>query len=478
MKNIWRKILKIIIGIFVIYVVYAFVFGVIIFRFHHPNISSYTDNHPPERFFSETISNDRVALVEDRFEAAVARIDIIETAEETLDISYFTLHQGQSTDIFFSSLLDAAERGVKVRLLLDGIFHNLTGNLKDIRYSYALHPNIELKLYEPFSLFKPWTLNNRLHDKYMIADNKIAMIGGRNIGDKYFSPEDNERVTNDRDVVIINVDKKESSVIEEIKDYFEYIWDHEYTEYANSFLTNRQLSRGEENIAYLLSLRSELLSQHPDLYEQSIDWIKKSVETNNITLIHNPIERMNKEPWVWKEITNLIEISSESVFIQSPYIIPTDPMLHHLEGDLPSHNNVFMLTNSLASTPNVLAFSGYLKHREDIVNASINVYEYQGPGSIHAKTYLFDNRLSVIGSFNLDARSAFLSTETMVVIDSEPLSTMLMKEIEYIYSKSLVVQPDGSYVPTPSLQATEASALKTLGTRALSFLTRFFDYML
>lgn len=85
---------------------------------------------------------------------------------------------------------------------LDGFSHGMTGNLRALRYATAHHENMELKLYEPLDLIRPWTWNNRLHDKYIIADNKLAIIGGRNIGLRYFDPN-NKQPVNDRQVALL-----------------------------------------------------------------------------------------------------------------------------------------------------------------------------------------------------------------------------------------------------------------------------------
>ncbi len=151
----------------IIYLIYVLVFGVLIFGIQKPKDSNYLSTHPTDRFYGEGIGQDRVALVEDGYYSGLVRVNLIEKAEETLDISYYTIQDGVSTDIFLGSILEAAYRGVKVRFILDGMFHNLRGNLKHVIYAFTDHPNIELKFYEPFTLLKPWTWNNRLHDKFI-----------------------------------------------------------------------------------------------------------------------------------------------------------------------------------------------------------------------------------------------------------------------------------------------------------------------
>src|SRR5690606_23645116 len=209
----------------------------------------------------------RAVLVEDRYYSGLVRVDLIERAEETLDISYYTIHDGISTDIFLGSILEAADRGVKVRFILDGMFHHLEGNLKYVIYAFTAHPNIELKFYEPFTLLKPWTWNNRLHDKFIIADSKLAIIGGRNIGDKYFVPQNDLNIdaVYDRDVLILNTDeiKYHSSVIFQLEDYFNKVWEHEFSKYPTKKLTKRQRKKGNKKSQYLMDKLESMKKTNP-----------------------------------------------------------------------------------------------------------------------------------------------------------------------------------------------------------------------
>ena len=467
--------------IFKFYLIYTAIFGVIIFGIYKPKSSEYLDNHSIDRFFGENVGQDRVALIEDRYYSGLVRLDIIENAEETLDISYYTIHDGISTDIFLASLIEAADRGVQVRFILDGIFHHLEGNLKNVIYAFSNHPNIELKFYEPFNIFKPWTWNNRLHDKFIIADNNIAIIGGRNIGDKYFAQDDaNIDVVNDRDVLILNTDEKaySNSVISEMEEYFNLVWNHKYSVYPKENLSNRQITKGEEKTEDLKDRLENVKNSNPEIFENDFNWEEETLPTNKITLIHNPIQSLNKEPWVYYELTNLARNSKESILIQSPYIIPTRNMLKILDINSINVDDIDVLTNSLYASPNPFAIAGYTNHRKNIVDNSTNVYEFQGPGSIHAKSYIFDERISAVGSFNFDSRSVHLSTETMVIIDSEEFSEHLKEEIEKYMEQSLVVGEDYNYIENSKVKAGKVPFIKKIITGVLSVVVYLFEFML
>jgi putative cardiolipin synthase len=461
---------------------YAILSGFILFKFYKHKRSHYLKKHSPQRFWGKESSQDRVALVEERYESGIARINLIESAQETLDISYYMISPGVVSNIFLASIVNAADRGVQVRILLDGLFHHMRGKRKNIIYAFSEHPNIQLKFYEPFDALRPWTWNNRLHDKIIIVDHELAMIGGRNIGDKYFAPAGYNGATNDRDVVIVNtdVDNFEASVISQIKEYYEYVWNHKFTTYPLTQLTKQHQLLGQKKLSDIRQLFKTLLHSQPKMFQHEMNWTERSLPANKVTFIHNPIERLNKEPWVWYEISNLMKEAKESILIQSPYIIPTGNMLQHLDTENLSACEVMALTNSLAASPNLMAYSGYKRYRKKIVNSGINVYEFQGPSeSYHTKSFIFDNRISLVGSFNLDSRSTYLSTEIMVVIDSKEFASQMKNKIDHVINdNSLRVKNNGSYIEHPRIEEKMVSPVKSTITRVLSGLTRFNEHLL
>ncbi|MDQ2086586.1 phospholipase D family protein [Herbivorax sp. ANBcel31] len=467
------KVLKCLRKILVFYLIYALITGAGFFLIHSNN------DLKKEDFSHYNTGQDRVTLIEDRYNSGLSRINLIENSQKTLDIAYYTTHSGDARQIFFGSILEAADRGVHVRILLDGIFHNLIGSSKDIQYALVNHPNIELKFYEPLSVLKPWTWNNRLHDKHIIVDNEFAMIGGRNIGDKYYLKDYNSPVY-DRDVLIINTDTDNisKSVISDMKDYFNTLWRHEYSKNAIDNLKDSQAAKGSKKEKYLKQYINSLKVDHPEYFVFDMDWHDLSVPADKISFIHNPITRLNKAPWVLSEIGKLMAEAEESVFIQSPYIIPTNQMLKHLDIEAILSAQTTILTNSYASSPNYFAMAGYKKNRKNIANNIDYLYEYQDNGSLHAKSYIIDNKISLIGTFNFDARSSFLSTESMIVVHSEEFSQILMSEIDELTKKSLQVAKDYSYEENPYIKPLEVSRTKLAIINILFVITYFFDFLL
>lgn len=136
------------------------------------------------------------------------------------------------------------------------------------------------------------------------------------------------------------------------------------------------------------------------------------------------------------------------------------------------------LTNSLASTPNLPAYSGYLNHRKKLINSGINIYEYQSVDSLHTKAFIIDNSLLAIGSFNSDPRSAFLSTESMLVIHSSQAVEKIEEGLQNYFDTSLLVDEDYNYIPRENLPARPVSLIKKFAVYTLSYITRWFEFLL
>ena len=387
---------------------------------------------------------------------------------------------GKSTKIIFGSILDAADKGVEVRILLDGIFHNLKGDLKDAIYGFELHPNIELKLYQPLKLLSPLSWNNRLHDKIIIVDEKLALIGGRNIGDKYFREDFMEDdFVKDRDVLIFKDEFLEdsSSVITDMSNYYNSIWNHEYSKSSIKELKPKQEARAE---GFNENLRDGY-RKFKDVYFENLmytNWYDNTMASDSISFVYNPIGRANKDPWCLRELLNLASQAEKSIFIQSPYIIPSRNMKSKFEQYDIDFKNITMLTNSLSSSPNPLAIAGYSNSKKEIVDSGVKLYEYQGPESIHSKTYIIDDYTSIVGSFNFDARSSYINTESMVVISSDEFADKLKENIQVDLDNSLEVGKDYSYIENDNIKEGEVSTFIKIVTKILSKIVFFIEYLL
>jgi len=461
-----KKILK---RITLAYIIYFLAAGIIVFGYLPvPGVESAMD-YSLDESISVSDGQDEALLLEGLEIGKLARVNLIENAEETLDIAYYMVHKGDAANIFYGQILDAADRGVKVRLIIDGMYSMQPQNRSYI-FAMTAHENIEFKIYEPINPLKPWTFQNRLHDKIVIADSNYALISGRNIGDKYFDP-DIESPSIDRDVLLTNDNPGRDSVLQQFDSYYDELWNSQFNkDYSDMRALRERLA--QRRTRKINNNHKKLQDEYSELFGHEIDWQDYSYPTEQIMLIHNPLERFNKEPQVWQALAQLFEGAEDSIMAQSPYIIPTEQMLKFLDPDKITANQINILTNSLTNSSNPFAGSGYSLFQDDLkdfIDDRGNLYEYYNNGSIHAKSYIIDERISAIGSFNLDHRSTFLSTETMVIIDSEPFAENFLSQVDGLIEQSY------PYQETPEK---EISTLKELSLRGLSYFSRFFKFML
>lgn len=459
---------------FVVYFIYIIFGGVLYFALPHRQME------PEDLFNLEQIQGlnqvpdlDRIVLIDDGEESIAVRIGLIQEAQTSIEIAYHSLHSGLIADLFYASIFEAADRGVKVRILMDGIFHRLYGSMRELRYGLELNPNIEFRLYEPFSLSKPWTWNNRLHDKIMIVDGEIALISGRNIGSRYHLAEESaQNFVFDNDVFVLSADEtNEQSAVYQLAAYFDLLWNHPFSKNMKVRMNPLREDKARE---LRISL-DEQLAEVKQAYPQDFVGVKtklqeKSLPVQGVKLVHNPITRGKKEPWVWGSLVQLAHAAEQTIVVQSPYIIPTRGMLRYLEAESLAGKEVLLLTNSLASSPNLLGVAGYMGKREFIGSWATEIWEYYGPGSLHGKAMLFDHDLSAVGSFNLDSRSSFLSTETMLIVRGEEFNQHLRSVMQ---SKAQYGQPILESQKLPPAPWHKRILAKIMGS-----ITHFFDYLL
>ena len=447
----------------------------------------------------------KVALVEGNTFAGLARIDLLRRAQDTLEISSHQVTGGKGADVFFSEILAAAERGVEVRIILDGLFAGLRRLADGLEKAILAHPNIRIAFYEPLDLLRPWTIQNRFHDKIIIVDGSILLTGGRNIGSRYFlyELEENSAITplRDRDVLVFGEGtmdprhrhEKASAdhlasipvAVKEARDYFEQVWAHEWTQPQTGpeWDTNtakesaRHIRRSRDLVANVIESPATTVNDEPR--QLPVEWEKYAVTAETVRFFTNPLERMNKTPTVLRTLAAFLQAAEQEALIQSPFFV-THPSMETILGNFPRDNQI-LLTNAPATNPNWFAVSGYLNQRGLLAGRAGALYEYQGYDSIHAKAFLIDSRYSFIGAFNMDPRSAFLSTESMLFIESEVFGRKHKEAMHTLIGESLaIVAGDGglSAVPREGVTVSEAGILKRTALQVMRVFARPLAFLL
>ena len=405
-----------------------------------------------ENFHGQYMSPERVMLLEDPQDAFFHRVNLISNAQEQILLASFAIRGGTSSDIVIGALLCAADRGVSV-----SIINNAVGGQMPSRYLNVLaaHENIEVYLFNRLELLRPWYINSALHDKYMVVDHTFMILGGRNIGDRDFAPDDfTGRVSLDREVLVYNTDRGFHGSITAAIDYF-----YSKINSPRTSLSDGVRRSGGWDAEHFIELFTEYKE---GLAADDFDYYSNTVQVNRITLITNSVDTAKNESIVAYNLM-MIAQNSDVIIAQSPYVALTRRNFRTF-AETVSDRDFTLLTNSLASTPNLPSFSSYYVSRRNIARTGITLYEYQDTQtSIHAKTYLFDGRLVAIGSFNLNERSIRSDTESMLIIDSEEFHDIVFEAINCQISQSLRVTADNNYEPCDYVEAAHVS----LGKRAL-----------
>lgn len=435
-----KKILIILIGL-IIYLV----MGVTLPFTHQPVIREETkENIQKTEFEGKDATTERAYILADNGEALEERIRMISQAKKRIILSTFEFRSDESGKAVLSALLAAAERGVRIQLLVDGVCEltKMQGN----EYFYALSDmeKVEIRIYNPVSFLRPWSMMGRLHDKYLIADDKLYILGGRNTYD-YFLGSQSGYKNFDWDVLVYNEEAGQGESLKQLMAYFSDIWNRpeckEFFNYGEIF-KKASVRRAAKELKNIYKNMEEV---HPEWFN-NINYFKKTEPVNHIQLISNPTTCYAKEPVVFYTITQLMQKAKEEVVFHTPYIICNDWMLEELAKVSETVPKVTMLTNSVANNGNPFGALDYQKNKEKILTTGIQILEYDGGISYHGKCFIIDRNLSAIGSFNWDMRSTYIDTELMLIIDSKAINKDLRQAMDEYEKKALIVADKENYI--------------------------------
>jgi putative cardiolipin synthase len=400
--------------------------------------------------------------------ALMSRLALADKAERSIDLQYYIYRNDATGKLVAQHLLSAADRGVRVRMLVDDI---TSADAKPLYDALDAHGNIEVRRFNPFNTHQPGVLsraaqilvefrrlNRRMHNKSFIVDNKVAIVGGRNIADDYFDAADDQ---NYRDLDLLAV----GPVVEQSSRSFDAYWNDEASVPANAFVA----AKNDE--AALASLRTEL-ARHVREFAQS-DY----VEAAGQDLPDGPTADRSGT-WFWGVSTliadqpgkiagddgpglhigpameELIDGARTDLTMISPYFVPSEADDKRFLALIARGARLRLVTNSLASTDEPAVHSGYVEHRRTLLKGGAQIWELKPRAgrrqsrtevgsdasiALHAKAVVVDARWTFIGSMNMDNRSKLLNTEMGFLVDSPALSKAVLA-----YFDSLVV-PANAY---------------------------------
>ena len=392
-----------------------------------------------------TDGTERAVIVEDNSEALLSRVRMIQNAQSEIILSTFDFMSDESGRIMLGALCGAADRGVKVNVLVDGFDGVLHTKWNPYFYALSAKENISFMMYNeinPFTMYKGMA---RMHDKYLIVDRQIYMLGGRNTFN-YFLGDYSDYKNYDRDVLVWRstpAAEQEKASVNELLAYYETVKNSgecSRSAHGKSLADRYCVKHAAERIAQDYE---KYCSEHEELLE-NYSYEDNTFPVESIALLSNPVNAGVKEPVVWHKLMSLIGSAEDSVKLHTPYIICNDMMYDTLK-DAAAGKNVTVMTNSVANNGNSFGAADLEKNRDRMLDTGVTLLEYDGGVSYHGKSMVIDDDISVVGSFNMDMRSAYLDTELMLVIKSDELNAQL-RGIMSEYEKSAVTAlPDGGY---------------------------------
>ena len=404
-------------------------------------------------------------------EALSARLRLIDKAEKTLDLQYYIWDNDKVGALALHALIRAADRGVRVRLLIDD---NNAKSTEGIFLALAQHPNIEVKLFNPYRFRKYRALdmmldlkriNRRMHNKSFIADHQVALIGGRNMTNQYYNVSDNYQFS-DVDVMLVG------SAVKDISHSFDEYWNHEY-----AYKVQEVVKQSAHRLSYD-SLKQQLdehykritVQNYLDLTSNSqaidslmsrdipLDWVKAEVVKDSPDKIKSKAKK--KEHLNFQLIQHL-EQPEKNVDLISAYFVPEKKGAKMLTDLAEDGIKVRVLTNSFKANDVAVVHAFYGKYRQDLLEHGVQLYEFLpaldkndldrhtealakkakvnlkglSRSSLHAKLMALDEKQVFIGSFNFDPRSAYLNTEIGVLLNSPPLARAVHTTMDENLSK-------------------------------------------
>jgi putative cardiolipin synthase len=384
-----------------------------------------------------------LSVAEDAF---AARALLAAVAQRSIDAQYYIWHDDVTGSLLFEALWQAAERGVRVRLLLDD---NSTAGLDRKIAALAAHPNIEVRLFNPLAVRSMrWTnylfdfsrVNHRMHNKSFTVDNRVTVVGGRNVGDEYFDAGSGVAFA-DLDVLALG------PIVDEVSNTFDLYWNSSEAYPAEGIVgaaSTQDAALLKEGFAqthtnpraqkYLGTLRQSKLIAALRQGDLALDW-------SDVRLVYDEPGKMHgadPDALLLPRLLQTIGAPAAEVDLVSPYLVPMEEGTKSFAQLVQRGVKLRILTNSLESNDVAAVHAGYAKRRKELLNAGVEIYELRraavpaqhgatggSSAALHAKTFQVDGRCVFVGSFNFDPRSAKLNTEMGFVIESAALATRI-----------------------------------------------------
>jgi len=389
--------------------------------------------------------------INDGVDALTARLLLAQNADKSIDVQYYLIKKDIIGRVFVYSLLQAADRGVRVRLLVDDMF--TAGYDTDLAALYS-HPNFDIRIFNPFhrgaagkaqsALTGFGRINRRMHNKSFTVDNQITVVGGRNIADEYFGAREDAKFS-DLDVIGIG------PVVRDVSDMFDMYWNHATALPVPAFVKSL-----EDPEAALDALRAGLAGSMDEIRDSKyaeavrvkyLEYLEPGADLFEWAPYELVVDSPDKGIKAKAEeadsiVTPLVEsirAAERELILISPYFVPLKSGVEGLAALERRGVKVVVITNSLAANNQLTVHGGYAPSRKPLLAAGVEIYEARpdtdvagtefvdassAKATLHTKAFVVDDAEVFIGSFNFDPRSANINTELGVIIRDPELAAL------------------------------------------------------
>ena len=398
-------------------------------------------------------------LLQDNLEAFAARALSAQAAGRSLDLQYYIWHDDLTGRLLMKELLDAAGRGVRIRLLLDDL---TTHNRSSILAALNTHPYISVRVFNPTrARNKSWhrglemilrffSVNRRMHNKAWIVDGRIAIVGGRNIGDEYFDASPHMNFF-DIDLMVLG------SAVRETSEIFDSYWN------SDAVIPLEALGEPKKNaldpaqrIIHSLEFKDKALPYLQQIHATASlgKMLRKYtplIWTSDVHVYADPPEKAfgsGETKWLIHTLTQYWDKATKNLKIISPYFVPTYSGMQWFNTFANRHLKIDIITNSLAATDVLAVHGGYANYRKPLLLLGVNLFEVKpsfpqpkmiiasSGASLHTKAFIMDETTAFIGSFNFDPRSSMLNTEMGIMFKNSIIIKLLLEEFELRSSRA------------------------------------------
>jgi putative cardiolipin synthase len=450
--------------------------------FDYPRAESFAYSDTEDTFLGRQLADDVAGqpagqsgfyTLADGIDSLAIRLLLAHRAERSIDLQYYLIKDGITGRALIGTLLQAADRGVRVRLLVDDMF---TSGYDDRIAALDSHPNFEIRIFNPFNrgfagrarsgITGFSRINRRMHNKSFTVDNQVTVVGGRNIADEYFGAREDAKFS-DLDVLGVG------PVVQDVSTMFDTFWNHETAIPVPAFIdipddVSEELQRVRRELS---AFRDEVeASPYADALQRQV--LKFDASTSG-ALEWAPYELVYDSPdkgikrrsetaqSIMTPLVESIRSAEKELIVISPYLVPRKSGVEGFKRLRDRDVNVTIVTNSLAANNQFAVHGGYAPSRKPLLEQGVSIYEARpdaevvgaeliaadsATATLHTKAFIVDERELFIGSFNFDPRSAYINTESGVIIRSPALSGRMADAIDAAlasYTYEVFLNEDG-----------------------------------